>query len=83
MAEIKNPDDEMKPRFHKKTDTKRKPTKRHLQDKLKALKVDLEEWKERQRTRWTKIPILNEICARRVKSIEKQIEKITKELEQE
>jgi hypothetical protein len=40
----KSSEDRMSPRFHGKTEHKRKPTKRHLQDKLKALRVDVKRW---------------------------------------
>lgn len=40
--------DKLPPRFGAKTSHKRKPTKRHLQDRLKSVKKELAQWEARK-----------------------------------
>lgn len=60
--------------FHKKGKLKKEPTKRHKQDKLKALNSELAMWEKRlgpEKTHW-----LRGLIESRIKQINKRIESL-------
>lgn len=71
-------EERMTPRFHGKTKHKRQPTKRHLQDKLKALKIELQFWARHMSEAYS--PFLRDLSDKRMKQINKRISAIKEQL---